>query len=329
MSALRDEIIRQLADGKQHSIKALAGALNTDVQTIERIAPTLAEVGLRPERPATDTLALPNALQLLDRDSIQQLVEEDACLDSVEIYGSIESTNTYLLDKTPPPAGHMDACVAEFQTQGRGRRQRSWVAPYASGICLSLGWTCEAVPPAVSTLSLVIGVAVRRALAACGVDEIRLKWPNDIIFRGSKLGGVLTELRHGARDAVRIVAGVGINVSLPGEVRRMIDRTAKISCTDLTEAAGGPKPNRDRVAAELILALSTAVRKFDQSGFAAFKDEWRQLDVTDGQQVELIDGEEYYAGTACGIDDDGALLVDVAGTQRRFLAGDVSLRMTQ
>ncbi len=329
MSALRDEIIRLLADGRQHSVEALAGALNTDVQTIERIAPTLAEVGLRPERPATDMLALANALQLLDRDSIQQSVGQDACLDSLEIYGSIESTNTYLLDKTPPPAGHMDACLAEFQTQGRGRRQRSWVAPYASGICLSLGWTCEPVPAAVSTLSLVIGVAVRRALAACGVDEVRLKWPNDIILSGSKLGGVLTELRRGARNTVRIVAGVGINVALPGEVRKMIDRTAKISCTDLTEAAGGPRPDRNRVAAELILALSNAVHEFEQSGFAAFKDEWRQLDVTYGQQVELVDGEESCVGTACGIDDDGALLVNVAGTQRRFLAGDVSLRMMQ
>lgn len=329
MSALRDEIIRLLADGKEHSIDTLAEALNTDTRTIERVVPTLSDVGLNPERRTPTILALPGSLRLLDRDSIQNLVARDTSLDTLEVYGSIQSTNTYLLDKTPPPVGRMDACLAEFQTHGRGRRQRTWIAPYATGICLSLGWTYNAVPPGVSTLSLVAGVAVRRALQACGLDDVHLKWPNDIILGGSKLGGVLIELRQGPRKAVRIVAGVGINVSLPADVRRLIDSTAKVRCTDLTTALGDATPDRNRIAAELIHALVAAVREFDESGFAVFRDEWRRLDITDGQQIELDDGEESYAGTACGIDDDGALLVDVAGTRRRFLAGDVSLRMSQ
>ena len=109
--------------------------------------------------------------------------------------GRVGSTNTELLSRPNPPNGASEVMLAEYQTAGRGRRGRAWLAPPGGSICLSFSWTFKDVPEGLSALGLVIGVCELRALRELGMTHAKLKWPNDVLVDDRKLGGVLIELR--------------------------------------------------------------------------------------------------------------------------------------
>ena len=113
----------------------------------------------------------------------------------LEVFGEIDSTNSYLLNVPPPPAGRFRVAIAEHQTGGRGRMDRRWVSPAATGLCLSIAYTFTDTPSDLSCATLAVGIAIAEALEEIGILGIGLKWPNDLVFRGGKLGGILTELR--------------------------------------------------------------------------------------------------------------------------------------
>ncbi len=118
------------------------------------------------------------------------------------------------------------ACIAEYQTAGRGRRGRRWSTPLGAGLCLSVGWQFADAPAELSALTLAVGVVVRRALARVAGVEIALKWPNDLVWDERKLGGILLELTAEGQGGCHVVAGIGINVALPPEVLAVAQRLA-------------------------------------------------------------------------------------------------------
>src|SRR5690606_2169756 len=141
---------------------------------------------------------LPHAVDLFDRVAIetaasararQALVRTDVLLD-------VDSTNRFVMEiEEPLEAGRAQLCVAELQNAGRGRRGRSWTAPFGGSLCMTLGWQFAEAPPTFTALSLAVGVAVVKALRSLGASEVALKWPNDLIWHGRKLGGILIEMR--------------------------------------------------------------------------------------------------------------------------------------
>ena len=138
------------------------------------------------------------------------------------MHEALDSTSDRLLAVDDLPSGPFDACLAEFQSAGRGRRGRRWVAPFASGLCLSVGWSYRDAPAALVALSLAAGVAVLRALGRLGIAGLALKWPNDIVRDDSKLGGILIDLRGEAAGPAYVVVGVGVNVRLPASARERL-----------------------------------------------------------------------------------------------------------
>lgn len=132
----------------------------------------------------------------------------------------------------PLPSGAV--CLAESQRAGRGRRGRDWLSPCARNLYLSMLWRFPHGPETLGGLALAVGLAVRAALEDAGVPGVTLKWPNDALYRGSKLAGALIELSGEAGGASCVVVGVGINVSMPRE------RAAAIAqpWTDASRAAG-------------------------------------------------------------------------------------------
>jgi BirA family biotin operon repressor/biotin-[acetyl-CoA-carboxylase] ligase len=138
-----------------------------------------------------------------------------ACLEILEVFSEIESTNSYLLDQPAPPPGRFRVAVADYQTAGRGRMDRTWHSPPSSGLCLSMAYTFRQVPAKLPGLTLALGIGAVEALRRLGISGIGLKWPNDIIAHDGKLGGILTEVRNSASDSVTVVAGIGLNVDLP------------------------------------------------------------------------------------------------------------------
>lgn len=262
---------------------------------------------------------------LLDAEDIRARLPDDsrARLRRLEVHESLDSTNDRLLAVEDLPPGRCDACLAEFQSAGRGRRGRRWVAPFASGLCLSVGWKFRDAPAALSALSLAAGVAVLRALGRLGVTGLALKWPNDIVRGDGKLGGILIDLRGDAAGPAYAVVGVGINVRLPVSTREQLAAEG-VDALDLATLA--TPPSRNVLAAALIAALSAALAEYAARGFAAFAQEWQAADALAGRSVAVLQGGGILEGRARGVDADGALLLEMSGNLRRIVSGEVSVR---
>ncbi len=242
----------------------------------------------------------------------------------LDVAWSVDSTNSVLVSRPNPAAGFAEVLLAEYQTQGRGRRGRSWVAPPGGAICLSLSWTFQQAPEDLSALGLAIGVCVLRALNEFDLPGVALKWPNDILFDGRKLGGILIDLRAEGAGPACVVIGIGLNVALGSGMLRKIAATG-LPATDLI-TAGMERPCRSALAAAVIAALLRGLPQFERNGLGSFVDEWHAADVLRGRPVELHAGEGIVRGTARGIDPHGALLIETGQGVRRFISGDVTVR---
>jgi BirA family biotin operon repressor/biotin-[acetyl-CoA-carboxylase] ligase len=192
-------------------------------------------------------------------------------------------------------------------------------------LCLSLSWSYAALPADAGALSLAVGVASLRALRQLLDVPLQLKWPNDLQSNGRKLGGILIELRAEAAGPAYIVVGIGINIAMPEAVRRAV-RSSGTQLVDLAELNGGNPIDRNALAAQLISEISACMQQFGHSGFAGFRDEWQQLDALAGARVQLTDASGMQAGTADGVDSDGALRLKTSGGMVRVMSGEVTLR---
>lgn len=322
----RADVLRLLADGAERSGESLAAALGVSRAAVWKQVRQLQAWSLEVEAAPGRGYRLARPLDLLDEAALRAALPDAAAarLRALTVADEVESTNEALLAAAALPAGRMDACLAEFQTRGRGRRGRSWVAPYASGLCLSVSWAFRDAPPQLSALSLAVGVGVLRALRALGVPGVGLKWPNDLLYGLRKLGGILIELRAEAAGPAFVVIGLGINVALPESARAQVAASG-LAVASLDDFCAAP-PSRTRLAAAVIGELERVLTEFEVRGFAPFADEWRAADALAARPACVVQGETRVEGVARGIDEDGALLLEVAGSTRRFVSGEVSLR---
>ena len=321
-----ERLLHALADGRTHSGEELARSFGITRAAIWKQVGKLEHWGLTVVAAPGSGYRLPRRLDLLAADVVRAALDPEtaARLAKLEVFTELGSTNRHLL-AAPPPVGALDVCIAEYQTAGRGRRGRRWNVPLGGGICLSAGWQFAGMPAELAALTLAVGVVVRRVLKRVAGLEIALKWPNDLVFDERKLGGILLELAAEAHGGAHVVAGIGLNVALPPELLPSLSDWPR-GAIDLTTALGRDPPPRAVLAGALINELAVLFADYPQHGFAAYRSEWRAGDYLRGRSVRL-DGVAGVAGTAVGIDADGALLVETAsGERRRVVAGDVSVR---
>ena len=209
--------------------------------------------------------------------------------------------------------------LAETQTAGRGRRGRSWVSPLGGNLFCSLRWVFEQGVAATGGMGLATGVAVARALDQVGV-QVRVKWPNDLVVDGAKLGGILIEAGGEMSGPAELIIGVGINLALGQQGTEQIDQP----WTDLRRL--GATVSRNDLAAALIGELLGTCRRFEAKGLAPFLTEWRELDDLAGRPVRVLMGRDPVEGEAEGVDEEGRLLVRTAQGLQRFYGGEVSVR---
>jgi BirA family biotin operon repressor/biotin-[acetyl-CoA-carboxylase] ligase len=318
-----------LADGCLHSGEWLAKELAVSRTAVWKGVERLRVQGVPVLALARRGYRLTSPLELLDAGRIRAAVDPRRWeqLRSLELLFEVDSTNTRLLDKAPPPAGRADACLSELQHAGRGRRGRRWIAPFGGAVALSVAWTFREGAAALGALSLAVGVAVARALARAGANGVALKWPNDIWFNDRKMGGVLIELRGEAGGLAHVVIGVGINVALTVEARREIE-AAGGGVAAVADACGAA-PSRNFVAGAILGELLSMLGEFEREGFAAFRDEWTGLDALAGRPVRVLLADQGVCGRARGVDRDGALLLETEEGVRRFVSGEASLRLIE
>lgn len=318
-----------LADGEFHSGEQLAEALGVSRSAIWKAVESLRELGATLHAVRNKGYRLRSGSDALDSKRIAGLLPSEvrAHVRSVEAAWIVDSTNSVLLARQNPPFAACDVLLAEYQTAGRGRRGRTWMAPPGGSICLSLSWAFPEVPQDVGALGLVIGVCALRALRESGLDDVRLKWPNDIQVNGKKLGGILIELRAESDGPASVVIGIGLNVALGAKALEVVGQAGGAPIDLVT--AGLEQPSRNAVAAALVTEVVRGLIAFEKGGLRPFTDEWRDADALRGHQVDVHTLEGVARGLARGIDLHGALVLETPQGVRRFISGDVSVRAVE
>ena len=175
---------------------------------------------------------------------------------------------------------------------------------------------------AIGGLSLSVGLAIVGVLENMGLSGIGLKWPNDLLFSGRKLAGILIEVTGEQGGPTRVVVGVGLNTRLTGKEAETMDQP----WSELKEIAGGRELSRNLLAARLLEGLIEEMKRFEREGFQPIVERWNHHDVYRGRPVRLILGTEFIVGLHRGVDDQGALLLEVDGSIKPFHGGEISLR---
>lgn len=324
LSATALQLLQLLADGHFHSGTQLAAACNISRSSVWKQLQSLGELGLHVVAVTGRGYRLPQPLYLLNHDAILAQMAPAACdlLNALEIHSVIDSTNRHLLDAAVDGGASGTVCLAEFQSAGKGRRGRRWVSPFGGNIYLSLLWRYQAGPGALAGLSLAVGVGVIRVLRQLGITEASLKWPNDIYWRGRKLGGILIEVSGESGGPCHAVIGLGLNVYLSDQEAQAIDQ----AWVDLQRISAGPLPDRNRLTALLLNQLLSIAAGFEASTVAGYLSEWRSYDCLLDQPARLSFGEHQLTGIVRGIDDQGLLILEVDGQPRSFASGEVSLK---
>ena len=323
---LAAQVFVQLSDGKFHSGEDLARELQVSRSAVWKAVGALKVLGATLEAVRNRGYRLTHSGEPLDARKIRRHLDAEvrARVRALETTWSIDSTNSALLKRATPPPGTSEVLLAECQSAGRGRRGRTWVAAPGGAICLSLNWTFPAVPEDLGALGLVIGVCVLRSLKGLGVQGLQLKWPNDLLVQGKKLGGVLIELRAETAGPAFVVIGIGLNVALGAAALQQIAASG-LAATDL-RSAGLSGAGRNAVAAALIGQCVRGLLEFEHGSLKPFIGDWRQADALEGKTVNVSGADGVASGLARGIDVHGALLLETRAGVQRFIAGDVTVR---
>jgi BirA family biotin operon repressor/biotin-[acetyl-CoA-carboxylase] ligase len=318
----RTELLSLLADGEFHSGQELADLLGVSRTAVWKQLKKLEELGLELESVKGKGYLIPGGVDLLSRDAVMAGLTPTArgLLGGLDIYQVIDSTNAEAMRRIEAEGGSGYLFTAEQQTAGRGRRGRQWVSPYARNIYLSIAWEYLEGAAALEGLSLAVGVAAARALQGLGVEGIGLKWPNDLLAGGDKLGGILIEMVGDSTGACHAVVGVGLNVAMPERQAGAIDQ----AWTDLARLGG--HVSRSALLAALANELLPLLAAYAHGGFAPWRSSWLALDAFADKPVTLQLGERQTSGIARGVDERGALLLETSLGVQPMYGGEISLR---
>ncbi len=315
-------LLRLLADGDFHSgeemarcLKITRASVHNALQDVERYGLTLHSVRGRGYQ-------LSQPLHWLDAARIADHLGEVGDGLQLEILDHASSSNALLMQRAAQGATSGSVLALEWQSAGRGRLGRAWHSGLGNALTFSLLWRFERGLAALSGLSLAVGVATVRALHELGVQNARLKWPNDVLLPAGKLAGILLEAQGDMLGPSAVVIGIGLNLTQPFQAGGQIEQAV----SDLS-ASGIPLQERSRVLALVLKHLVQILREFAVHGFAPLRSEWESYHLFQQRPAKLLmpDGA-VIEGMVRGVTEDGALRLETALGVQVFNAGEISLR---
>lgn len=266
---------------------------------------------------------LKDAPDLLLPSEIQIGLETRLIGKSMEYYPSVDSTNQMAKKLAYNGAPDGTIVVAEEQTGGKGRLERTFFSPRGKGIWFSVILRPNFLPKDASKCTLMAAVAVAQAMKRFGLTP-QIKWPNDLMFDGRKLVGILTEMTGEIAKISYMVIGVGINVNIS---REEFPEELRPIAASLCEMTGEPI-SRVKFFRALLEEFDKLYREVSASDFDDVFKLWRENNITLGRNVRVIsvgDGKSF-SGKAVDLNPDGALIVETASGIQTVYAGDVSIR---
>ena len=264
------------------------------------------------------------AHDLLKPEDVRLMLDEQGLSEFDLIYNAqTGSTNIDVLEHFNN-SDRLSIAVCETQTAGRGRRGRQWLSPYARNIYCTIGLKLSVKADRLGLVSIACGVALCRAMANCGFDNVKIKWPNDLVVDdGSqkyKLGGILIESRP-AGDGYFAAVGFGLNVHMSqselNEIPQPATSLALISKSDI---------QRQPVLVAAMISIVDQFKFFGNADIEALLEEFSRYDAYRNQQVVVLTGDKSLSGLCMGIDSTGQLLVKTGDKVQSFAAAEISLR---
>ncbi|MEI7637482.1 MAG: biotin--[acetyl-CoA-carboxylase] ligase [Syntrophus sp. (in: bacteria)] len=240
----------------------------------------------------------------------------------VRYFREIDSTNTMACHLARDGAPEGTVVVADAQGKGKGRMNRVWQSPPGRNLYVSVILRPRIAPPTAPQLTLVAGVAVAELLAACGLKDVTIKWPNDVLISGKKVCGILTEMNSSASGVDFIILGIGLNININ---REEFEPALCDTATSL-KIETGKAHDRIEIISGLLNLIETWYKVFLSTGFPGVRDAWLNYADILGRPIRVVFREDTQTGVVMGIDDDGTIVMKGAdGTTQRVIAGDVYL----
>ena len=282
---------------------------------------TLGSLGIKP-RIGKQFIEIEPTIDLLDLDQVQAQIGDSDVVGSFEWQYRLltESTNADVLKSSE---NNQKSCIAlaEMQTGGKGRRGRHWISPFARNIYCTIGMARPVEPHNLGLISIVTGIGLCKALSHSGIDDVMLKWPNDIYYQNRKLGGVLIESRPMPAGDYYFAIGIGINVLMEVEDLQEIPQAAtsvKLICGDLI--------SRNLLVAQVIRQVVPMIYDFDESLIPRLIGEFNEFDAFRNQRICVTTSSASIYGVNRGINSSGQLELETEQGREWFSAADISLR---
>jgi BirA family biotin operon repressor/biotin-[acetyl-CoA-carboxylase] ligase len=317
------DVLFLLQDGACHSGEELGAKLGVSRAAIWKQLRGLRERGVEIEAVPGRGYRLVRDLEPWHRDLLLDCLDERlvANISELHIEGRVTSTNDIIQTRMTALQQGVVVCLADEQTQGRGRRGRDWYSPANRNFYGSFGFRFEGGVSSIAGLSLAVGLVVAKALEAHGLQGVRIKWPNDLVIADAKLGGILVELHAEADGPCSVVVGVGVNLSLPEDAAEIVGREV----VDVASQRGGAV-GKNLLGGLIVGRVVELLSEYAGRGFDAYKEEWQKYDALIGCEVEVLGVEPHALGIARGVDATGALQIEAAGGLFTVSSGEVSVR---
>ena len=254
----------------------------------------------------------------LSADRIQSMLRTDRW--TIHYRESVDSTNNWARQEAEEGAPDGSVYLADTQTAGKGSRGRSWGSPEGTSISMSLVLRPEIEMSRISMITLVMGLGAADGIRDVTGIDTGIKWPNDVVCRGKKLCGILTEM---GPNGDYLVPGIGINVNMDRFSQDLRDKATSVFLET------GRKYDRDRIAAGILESFGRYYDVFLETGdLTGLMDRYQAILANRGRKVRVMNQSNPYSGTALGIDRFGELLVkrEDTGTTEKVFAGEVSVR---
>ena len=311
------DLIKLLADGEFHSGNSLGESLGISRAAIwKRLQRVNEELGVQVQSVPGRGYRLALPLQLLSQNEIRTY---DSSLPAF-VHESVGSTN-YQARQLMNEHGAPLVVFAEHQTDGKGRRGREWQSPFAQNLYMSYVWPVTGGLNQIDGLSLVVGVAVVRAIKKFVGVEAQLKWPNDVLINARKVAGILLELVGDPAGLCHVIIGIGVNVNMHGRM----DAIDQVWTSLYNETR--MQVDREAFAIVMLADLEAVLNQQKRVGFSAIKAEWLAVHAWQDKMVELHIGNDLVVGKILGIGDKGEIVLLVDGQECKYIGGELSLRL--
>lgn len=328
MKPLTFALLRLLTDEQYHSGEKLAQHLGVSRASVNNALQGMENYGLTLHSVPGRGYCLIHPPQWLDIALISLHLGEQVDPFRIEIFDSLPSSNTLLLQRAQLGAPCGTVLAVEWQSNGRGRFDRAWHSGLGNALTFSLLWRFDLGVSALSGLSLAVGVALIRALHSLGMTAARLKWPNDVVGRNNgKLAGILIEAQGDMLGPSAVVIGIGLNLSLPAQILPRINQPVS-SLADLFPGPPPiPVPERNCLFACILRELRSILSGFGEGGFSVLREEWEHHHAFHDQKVRLLlpDGSTR-TGITRGVNDEGALILETSDGIQTLHSGEIGLR---